>query len=146
MPVLLTRHGEAVESQGRDEDRVLSLRGRDEVRQVGRALKLRAIVPTSFVSSPLVRAVQTAELLIEAMGYPGVLSVDPALQPEGDPFRAEARLRREEGLIVAVTPEPTIRVTAARLLDASSHPAFRTAGCALIDGGHVTLRLDPDTL
>lgn len=146
MPILLVRHGEALPARESDEDRVLSLRGREETRELARALFDRALVPARMVSSTLVRAVQTAEVIASVTGYRGVVAADPALVPEGDPWRAETMLREaeSEGLVLAVTHEPIVRVIAARLLGQPTHPAFRTSGCVLIEGSRVVLRLDPD--
>lgn len=128
-----------------DEDRVLSLRGREETRALARALLDRGLLPDRIVSSPLVRAVQTAELIAGVLSYPGVVGSEPAMTPEGDPWRAETMLREAEGLIIAVTHEPIVRVIAARLLGVATHPPFRTSGCVLIDGGRAVLRLDPSS-
>ena len=128
-----------------DADRVLSPRGRDETRALGRALLDRGLLPDRIVTSPLVRAVQTAELLAGVLSYPAVVGCDPALIPEGDPWRAETALAEAEGLIIAVTHEPIVRVIAARLLGIASHPPFRTSGAVLIDGARIVLRLDHST-
>ncbi|MDQ3034332.1 MAG: histidine phosphatase family protein [Myxococcota bacterium] len=145
MSVLLVRHGDALPPRASDDDRVLSLRGREETRALGRALLDRGLLPDRIVSSPLVRAVQTAELLAGVLGYPGVVQCDPALVPDGDVLAADASLRQAEGLVIAVTHEPIVRVLAARLLGEATHPPFRTSGCVLIEGGRAVLRLDPST-
>ncbi|AKF11709.1 SixA phosphatase family protein [Sandaracinus amylolyticus] len=145
MPILVVRHGEAMAAHGNDEERVLSLRGRDEARAIASALSLRGMVPAMMIASPLVRAVQTAELLAQGLGYAGLISVDRAFEPHGDALRAEHLLTSVPGLVVAVSHEPFVRVITARLTGQASVKSFRTAECALIDGGRVVLRLDPDT-
>jgi phosphohistidine phosphatase len=145
MSVLLVRHGEAVASHGIDEDRILSLRGRDEVRAIARALSLRSMMPSLVLASPLVRAVQTAELLVSGLGYEGVVSVDRALEPHGDVMRAQQLLAGAPGLCIVVTHEPFVRVLAGALTGQASVSSFRTAECALIDGGRTVLRLNPDS-
>lgn len=146
MPILLVRHGDALPARESDDDRVLSLRGREETRALARALLDRGLLPTRMMSSPLVRAVQTAELLAGVLGHAGVVECEPSLTPDGDPWRSEAMLRQAEGFVIAVTHEPIVRVIAAQLLGQASHPPFRTSGCVLIDGGRVVMRLDPSSI
>jgi phosphohistidine phosphatase len=143
MTVLLVRHGDALPSRTADPERILSLRGRDQTRALARAMKAHGLSPTSFVSSPLVRAVQTAEILAASIGYEGLVQVEPALSPNGDPSHAEKVLRAMPGLVVVVTHEPIVRVIAARLLDRAGFPPFPTAGACLIDNGTVRLLLTP---
>jgi len=59
------RHGPAEDSSptGRDGDRALTPDGRTRTRAVAKALKDEGEVPLSIVSSPLVRALQTAEIV-----------------------------------------------------------------------------------
>jgi phosphohistidine phosphatase len=143
MPVLLVRHGDALPERTTDHDRVLSVRGREETRALGRALLDRGLLPKRMVTSPLVRAVQTGEVLASVLGYQAVLECEPALRPSGDPHRSVAMLRDAEELVIAVSHEPIIRVIAAQLIDAPSHPQFRTSGAVLIERGRVVLRLEP---
>lgn len=143
MPVLLVRHGEALPERSSDSDRVLSKQGREETRALGRALLDRGLLPARMVTSPLVRAVQTGEVLTSVLGYQAVLDCEPALRPSGDPRPLVAMLRDAEELVIAVSHEPIIRVIAAQLIDAPSHPPFRTSGAVMIDNGRVVLRLEP---
>jgi phosphohistidine phosphatase len=146
--ILLVRHGHALGPRTSDEERVLSAEGRDEVRTVARALAARGLRPGRVVASPLVRAVQTAEILAALTEHRGIVEVDDALVPEGDPWRAETLLRAASTadptqLVVAVTHEPIVRVIAARLLGQPTFPAFRTAQCVLVEGARATLSLHP---
>lgn len=83
MTVTLLRHGTAEESAYRDWERALTHAGRQEVRDIGEALRQAVPLPDVVVCSPLVRAVQTAELLVAALGYRGSVLVDRALCPDG---------------------------------------------------------------
>ena len=146
MPLLLVRHGQALAAESSDEARALSLAGRAEVRALAVRMRDHGLAVGAVLSSPLVRAVQTAELLASGTGYAGVLEIEPALAPDGDPRHAEnvLRARAAGGLLVVVTHEPIVRVIAARLLGRATFPSFRTAGACLIDGQELTLRLDPE--
>jgi len=71
MEVYLIRHGIAVgigeEGVSRDEARMLSKRGQTRTRQAARGLREVARTPERIFSSPLVRAVETAEIIREEM-------------------------------------------------------------------------------
>ncbi len=145
MPTLLVRHGEAVGSQGDDGARYLTFRGRTETRKVALALKERGLAPTQIVSSPLVRAVQTAEILAHAFEFEGTLTTSLALVPDGDPAAAVKSIPISAGLTIVVTHEPIVRQMAAILSQQASCAAFRTSGVAMFEGARVTLTLNPET-
>jgi phosphohistidine phosphatase len=65
MKLYIMRHGPAEDeaASGRDFDRALTASGRDRVMSVARALVDKDEAPLSIVSSPLVRALQTAEIV-----------------------------------------------------------------------------------
>lgn len=96
MPLLLIRHAvaEDVHPLG-DEARALTPEGRAAFRTHAR--KLARLTPMAgIVTSPLVRAVQTAELLAEAFGL-GRVEVHPALLPGPHAHKRILRLARELG-------------------------------------------------
>lgn len=67
----LLRHAHAGDSttwEGPDEDRPLSKRGRHQALRLGRFLVANAIRPDAIVSSPKVRAIQTAEIVADELG------------------------------------------------------------------------------
>ena len=68
--IYLVRHGEASASWGEDPDPPLSERGRDEAQAAARLLHplLSSAAPVRLLSSPLLRARETAEPLATAMG------------------------------------------------------------------------------
>jgi len=65
MKLYVMRHGPAEDSapSGRDDDRALTTSGRERVRNVARALIAQGEAPRVILTSPLVRAVQTAEIV-----------------------------------------------------------------------------------
>jgi phosphohistidine phosphatase len=74
----LLRHahaGNAAHWEGDDADRPLSDRGKDQARRLGRLLAARGVVPDTIVSSPKVRARQTANIVGDALGV-GVANDD----------------------------------------------------------------------
>lgn len=68
--VVIVRHAKAV-PYGYDEDftRDLTDRGMNDAQQIGIELKKMGIVPDSMISSPANRAIQTALIFAENMGF-----------------------------------------------------------------------------
>ncbi|MBV8149574.1 MAG: histidine phosphatase family protein, partial [Candidatus Eremiobacteraeota bacterium] len=69
MIVYFVRHGAAVDAQewsGSDDNRPLTQKGRDRMERVGERLEDLEIEADAIVTSPLLRAKQTAEILAEA--------------------------------------------------------------------------------
>ncbi|HEY6097514.1 MAG TPA: phosphoglycerate mutase family protein, partial [Candidatus Deferrimicrobium sp.] len=73
MRIYLVRHSEAVDRVPAMPDgaRHLSARGRASFREMARRFRDAGGDPTRIFSSPLVRAVQTAEILSETLRYGG---------------------------------------------------------------------------
>jgi phosphohistidine phosphatase len=84
MEIFLIRHAQAVDGEAmRDEDRPLTGLGRRQALDVGGALAKEKVKLGLIVTSPLVRAVETASLVAVATGYDGGLGVTLALRPDG---------------------------------------------------------------
>ncbi len=80
------RHGDAgsaPEGLG-DDGRHLSSSGREQARATGAALASRGVALTELWCSPLVRAVQSAELAAGTLGYDGPVRTRPDLYPDSD--------------------------------------------------------------
>ena len=78
--VHLLRHGhagDAFEWIGDDDLRPLTKKGRRQAERLGAFLEVHGVRPDVIVSSPLVRARQTAEIVAEALGM--TIKVDPRL-------------------------------------------------------------------
>ena len=154
MRVTVIRHGEAGEDAPRDELRSLTLRGRAAVARVGRTLRRRGGDFTLIVSSPFVRALQTAEIIASHVGYDGRLVVDEALVPDGRVSRVVALLSSLSGedSIALVAHEPILSTLAGELLGRECFPSLRKGEALrlrLPEGpGHpaeLRWRVDPDT-
>jgi phosphohistidine phosphatase len=146
--VYLIRHADAVDAGPRisDDARWLSERGRDQCRRVGERLANHGVELDVVLSSPLTRAVQTAELIAGALGWRGVVQTAVALSP-GVPARAASNELPGRGDSIAlVGHEPSIAELAAYLCGRPAFPPFRRAQVALIDGGRPVWTLDPDRL
>ncbi|RJS15207.1 histidine phosphatase [Corallococcus sp. H22C18031201] len=96
LPLLIVRHAVAEDSNSLgDEARALTSEGRIAFRQHARKLA-RRVPLRGILTSPLVRAVQTAELLADAFGLSEV-EVAPALMPLGGAHKRIIKLARERG-------------------------------------------------
>ncbi|HET6701095.1 MAG TPA: histidine phosphatase family protein [Gemmatimonadaceae bacterium] len=112
MELLVVRHATAEDKDafartGEDDDlRPLTPGGQREMREVTRAL--RELVPEihALATSPLVRAVQTAEILGSAYGREPALVEWLRPEAEYEAFAQWARAHREKKMVVIVGHEP----------------------------------------
>ena len=88
MKIYLIRHGNATDMEDADfeEDakRQLSVKGHDKMLMIASALKNLGIKPDMIVSSPYVRAVQTAQILKKVLDCRKDLAIQDALVPLGE--------------------------------------------------------------
>jgi phosphohistidine phosphatase len=122
------RHGPAEDSSptGRDGDRALTPDGRNRTRAVAKALSGEGENPLSILSSPLVRALQTAEIVAAetdlakrvedakgAGGSTGAVEIRREMAPGGDALglvRELARSGRKRVLVVGHEPDLSMLV------------------------------------
>lgn len=126
MWIYLLRHGVAEDHRPDlpDEDRALTDEGRRRLRRAGKAWQKLLSAPALVVTSPLLRARQTTEELVAALGDPGELRVDAGLVP-GAPLHAALTLLEAELLsgtesVALVGHEPHLGYLLGSLLTA--HP------------------------
>ena len=146
MRIYLVRHGDAVpeEDAGSDRDRWLSAKGREHARVLGKLLREQQCQPDIILSSPLPRAVQTAELLAQALEYFGVVTSLRCLEPSAQPQVAANVIRGNMGSVIAVSHEPAISTLGAFLLGRPAFPQFRTAQCCVLEDGKPTFTARAD--
>ncbi len=142
----LVRHGDAVpeEDAGSDRDRWLSAKGREQVRILGRLLREQSVMPESILCSPLPRAVQTAELLAQALDFLGPIQSLRSLEPSAQPRVAASEISRVAEPVIVISHEPAISSLGAFLLGRPAFPQFRTAQCCAIENGKPTFSARPD--
>jgi phosphohistidine phosphatase len=106
MDLFLIRHAEAAEGAlyGADSDRPLTAAGRKSALAVGASLAEHGIKLDRVVASPLVRAVETAELIAVQLDYEGQLEILPALAPAGEPNDVVSELRGGRTALVGHLP------------------------------------------
>jgi phosphohistidine phosphatase len=134
----LVRHGIAADLSAafpEDAARPLTDEGAERLRVQFKALRRLDVEIEHVLTSPLVRAVQTAALLKEAFRNEPAVSVIDALRPGGkfDGLMAElARLPSVKG-VALVGHEPSIGLVAARLLGARDAIPFKKGAVCRID-------------
>lgn len=146
MRIYLVRHGDAVpeEEAGSDRDRWLSPRGREAARVLGRLLREQRVAPDVILSSPLPRAVQTAELLATSLDYFGTVTSLRCLEPSAQPRVASSAILGAGASVIVVSHEPAISSLGAFLLGITAFPQFRTAQCCAIEDGKPTFSARSD--
>ena len=126
MELYIFRHGIAEDARPGhpDSSRALTDEGRKKTAEVVRAARRAGAEPSLIVSSPYVRAIQTARIAMEEFDYKGELVRSEALVPHGAPQAVWSELReyREEPAILLAGHEPLLSRLVAYLLAA---PALR---------------------
>jgi phosphohistidine phosphatase len=127
MIIHVVRHAEAVDRSEEitEEHRYLTPRGRKRFRKVGKALRKAGVKPDIIVTSPMIRAVQTADILAEALRHKGELLVAPLLAGGFNPESLNELLDifPEAAEIALVGHEPDVgRVAQALLAEAAPCP------------------------
>lgn len=137
MKIYLVRHGDAVpeEDAGSDRDRWLSSRGREAARVLARLLREQAAELDTILSSPLPRAVQTAELLAHGLDHLSTIATRRSLEPSSHPRVAAGEIMAAGGSVLVVSHEPLISALGAFLVGRPSFHQFRTAQCYALEDG-----------
>jgi phosphohistidine phosphatase len=122
MQVYLLRHGIAEEGRigMNDSDRELTTDGRRRLRETLRALASAEVNPSLIVSSPLTRALQTAEIARSVFKTKAAVLRTKALTPNAPVEQVwdEIRAHRGEAELMLVGHEPQFSNLAAYLLGA----------------------------
>ena len=143
MKIVLVRHAAAIERGGDvpDERRYLTPDGRISFRRTARTMAKRGVAPGLILTSPLLRSVQTADILAETLEYSGPLEAVEELAPGFDLQRLERLLGRypHAGELVLVGHEPDLSDLAAALLGLPNDFKLRK-------GSAVRLNVDPANL
>jgi phosphohistidine phosphatase len=137
--VFLIRHAAAVDEtlELRDPHRHLTPQGREQARGLGDRLRWHDCAPTHVWTSPLARAVQTAELVAGAMHSSVCVEIVPALAPDGSPRDVAAAVRAQDAgaAVMLVGHEPSLSGIGALLVGAADFDALAKAEAArIVDG------------
>ncbi len=136
MRLYILRHAEAVAEAESDHERVLTTKGQRQGRLVGRFLDRCSWRPDVVLSSPVVRARQTAQLVARSLGT-GRPVIEPWLACGMVPESAYAGLGAYGGLssVLLVGHEPDLGVFLSSLLGqpGPSRVRVRKASLAVLD-------------
>jgi phosphohistidine phosphatase len=120
MEIYILRHGIAEDSQPgqSDSERALTSEGRKKLVRVLRVAREAGVAPSLILTSPLKRAVQTAQLAAETLDYKGELLRTKALEPGSHPRMVweEIRVHKDEPSILLAGHEPLFSSLTAYLL------------------------------
>lgn len=121
MQIYLLRHGiaEGVRPGHSDSERALTSEGREKLRRVLKRARAADVAPSLILSSPYRRAVETADVAAEVLGYEGKVVRTRALEPDASPHDAweEIRPRKDQRSILLASHEPLMSSLVAFLLD-----------------------------
>lgn len=139
--LFIMRHGIAVArgTPGISDDakRALTPEGKKKVEEIARGLLNLGVNFDWIVTSPLVRAVETARVVREVGGPSIPLDVCDDLRPGGAPEALIAYLAKHENRkrMLVVGHEPDLSELAGRLIGAGhrAHLALKKGGCCLIE-------------
>lgn len=134
--IYLLRHGDAEEGTGDDAARRLTPKGERQSHAAGKALAALATTLDACLTSPKVRAADTARLACQALG----LEPEIAEELRGGSFDSIG-LAAGRGDVILVGHEPDLSSEVARLTGANVK--LRKGGLALVDGSTLVALLRP---
>jgi phosphohistidine phosphatase len=137
--IYLLRHGDAEDGDGDDAGRHLTPKGERQAEAAGRALAVRGAAIDNCLTSPKLRAAETARLACEPLG----LEPEIAVELGGGRFDA-LRLAAGRGDVLLVGHEPDFSAEVARLTGARTK--LRKGGLAIVDGSTLVALLRPRDL
>ncbi len=123
MEIYLLRHASAGEpklSPAKDEKRPLDELGIEQSHIVGRGLAALKLKLDEIISSPLVRAAQTAAIVAEELGHVNRIVLDDALRPEASYDQFDKLLARyhDRVAVLVVGHNPSMTEFLGRLITA----------------------------
>jgi phosphohistidine phosphatase len=142
--VFLIRHASAIDEtlEVRDPSRHLTPEGRQQAQALGDRLRWHDCTPTHIWTSPLVRAVQTAELVAAGLQSKIAVEVLPALAP-GESARAVLAAIQQlpvDASVLLVGHEPGMSAVGALLVGATDFTTLAKAEAVRVVDGAVRWR------
>ncbi|MEK7764249.1 MAG: histidine phosphatase family protein [Nitrospirota bacterium] len=148
MDCILLRHGIAVERdewEGLEADRPLTERGAKRVVQVAAGLNRLGVKPTHVLSSPLIRAIETAKIVHRSLRVRSAIQIVDELLPDAPPDRFLSILHNlpPDASVLCIGHEPQLGMAASVLLSGRATTSFplKKAGACLIE---LSLQAKPD--
>lgn len=142
----LFRHGKSDWETGTEDDfdRPLKERGRRDTPMIGKFLAAIGATPDLLVSSPAVRARETAELLAPAAGYAGDIRWEESIYAAsaGELMSLLRQLPDEAGHVLLVGHNPGFEDLAARLIGADAYGMASGLRLPTAAAAHLALQVD----
>ncbi|QKQ99025.1 phosphohistidine phosphatase SixA [Metallosphaera tengchongensis] len=108
--ILIVRHGESEpNTEGiADENRKLVKKGIKQMRRVANFIEEMGYEVEQVITSPLLRAAQSAEVILEELGLDLRPEVTEELSPNMDPTALAEKLKERQGTVLVVGHEPSL--------------------------------------
>jgi phosphohistidine phosphatase len=137
--LVVAPHGDAADGSP-DSERPLTDAGREQARAVGAALKALGVKLDACLTSPKLRAAESARIVCEQLG------VEPQLEPKlaGGPIDAEALAAGLGDEVLLVGHDPDFSMAVHSLTGAQVR--LKKSGLAGIEKGELVVVLRPDEL
>ena len=138
MDVFLVRHAQAIDEtrELRDPMRHLTPAGRAQAEKLGERLRWHDCEPTKVWTSPLVRAVQTAELVVAGLQSKTAIEVLPALSPGETAKSVVAALASlpDNAIVMLVGHEPGLSAIGTKLIGKELAGLAKAEAVRIADG------------
>lgn len=109
MQLFLLRHAEAEPDATSDQTRALTEKGRKQAASIGKFCAGHGVVPEIILSSPLLRAEETARIVARELKLPDLVQIEEFLRPGMTADRAlsglEKHLRKANIMLVGHEPD-----------------------------------------
>jgi phosphohistidine phosphatase len=142
--VFLIRHAMAVNAsvEVRGPQRHLTELGREQARALGDRLRWHDCEPTHIWSSPLVRAMQTAELVAASVHATCAIETVAGLAPGNEPGAIVEALAKlpDDAMVMLFGHQPLIAMIGGVLTSTADFPMIERAEAVRIHGGRVRWR------
>lgn len=142
MKIYLLRHGIAVERGTPsipDDARDLTAEGIKKLKESAAGIRELIGCPALILSSPLIRAHRTAEIIAKKIGYKKIVLLSDLLRPDSPPaeLRSELARHKSKKSVLLVGHEPDLGEFASYLLDGKgSFTEMKKGGLCCISFNH----------
>ena len=120
MEIYILRHGIAEDGHAGqpDSERALTAEGKKKLRAILKVAREAGVAPALLMTSPYRRAVQTAQVAAEVLGFQGDLLRTKSLEPNSSPRAVwdEIRVHKDQARILLCGHEPLFSHLTAYLL------------------------------
>lgn len=134
--IYLLRHGDASQEYQNDRQRPLSEEGKTSVKKIAEYVLKKKINLTRLITSPLLRAWQTANIVTDALNLNDKIEESDSLMPDSNPddiLRNLARLNNNERILL-VSHQPFLGILISSLISkAPVNIAVKKASLACVE-------------